>query len=138
MEQQIRIRGSRSPHLAYRGTPQQLAFAAAGELRVDVAIASMVSYELLSTMHRGVQARRYAVMGHDYHVPFGPWGGSHSNPRFDIVRQLLASCTVLCTSAHLASYLQRWSCGLLDCRVCYCADYGYFASSSLPDLCEDG
>jgi len=112
---------------AYRGDLEQLLVAGAGELEADVAIATSPRRDMLTVLHGAVKAAAYAAMGHDYNLPYGPWGTREAAPSaHERHCQLLQQTTIFCTSRHLADYLKRWSGGKVATRTCYCADYGYF------------
>lgn len=64
--------------------------------------------------------------GHDYNIPYGPWGVREGKSYHQSHLDLLERTLLLCTSRHLAEYLTRWSGGKVSTRLCYCADYGYF------------
>eukprot|EP00930_Biecheleria_cincta_P033163 TRINITY_DN22975_c0_g2_i4.p1 TRINITY_DN22975_c0_g2~~TRINITY_DN22975_c0_g2_i4.p1 ORF type:complete len:784 (-),score=149.50 TRINITY_DN22975_c0_g2_i4:50-2401(-) len=112
---------------AYRGDLEQLLVAGAGELEADVAIATSPRRDMLTVLHGAVKATAYAAMGHDYNLPYGPWGTREAAPSaHERHCQLLQQTTIFCTSRHLADYLKHWSSGKVATRTCYCADYGYF------------
>lgn len=136
----LEVRLHHGPALhAWRGSREQLLMATAGELEVDIAIATVPRYDMLCLLHGGIAAGRYCLMGHDYQLPYGPWGTREGVPeRHEMHCRLLDSTTALCTSEHLAEYLRRWSEGRMDARVCYCASYGYFDSEPLPALAQQG
>lgn len=82
-------------------------------------------------------------MGHDYSLPFGPWGSEEEKVFEQEHRALLRRFVLLCTSQHLANYLRRWSVAsppggdggaALDARACYCADYNYFQDRPSPKI----
>jgi len=137
------LRGSR-PVAAWRGSEAQLLGAAAGELHVDVAISIQARRPVVELMHKCITARTYAVMGHDYNLPYGPWGMEVDEESLMEHRKSLehTSCTMLCTSQHLCDYITRFSNERIRTRLCYCADYGYFDLSVgqhttfPPQICE--
>ena len=77
-------------------------------------------------------------MGHDYNLPFGPWGmeaeqpltlGGHSiccqsqsfwTPRLSLHKSLLQDqkVTMFCTSQHLRHFVERFSEGTLNKQQC--------------------
>ncbi|CAE8606482.1 unnamed protein product [Polarella glacialis] len=125
LEVHIHLLGRSVP--AWRGDFEQLLVAGAGELEADVAISTSPRRDMLSLLHGAVRACSYAVMGHDYNLPYGPWGARTPNPLAnELHAKLLEQTVALCTSRHLAEYLQRWSSGRVEAVACYCADYGYF------------
>lgn len=142
----LSVRGGK-PVVAWRGSMGQLIGAASGELHVDVAVSIQARRSSVELMHHCINARRYVVMGHDYNLPYGPWGmevDPETIPAHQ--KELEEERTVMfCTSQHLASFLTRFSNGRVQTRLCYCADYGYFdppsgtsAGSFPPSVCEAG
>lgn len=86
-------------------------------------------------------------MGHDYNLPYGPWGMEVDAKHVLAHREALEKehTTILCTSQHLVDYLTHFSNGRVRARLCYCADYGYFdlpsesvSSSFPPKACTRG
>mmetsp|Transcript_5398 Transcript_5398/g.12441 ORF Transcript_5398/g.12441 Transcript_5398/m.12441 type:complete len:591 (-) Transcript_5398:87-1859(-) len=115
------------PIEAHRGDLEQLLVSGAGELSADIAISTSLRRDMLTLLHGAVTARVHIAMGHDYNLPYGPWGVREAWPvAHEAHCRLLDRTKILATSRHLAEFLQRWSQGRVDARVCYCADYGYF------------
>ncbi|CAK0845938.1 unnamed protein product [Prorocentrum cordatum] len=124
----VAVRGLPAPVDAWRGSYGQLLGAAAGELAVDVAVSIQARNASLELLRSAVAARCYVAMGHDYNLPYGPWGMAAEEEVTLRSRQLLehAGTVMLCTSRHLTDYVHRFSEGKVRSRLCYCADYGYF------------
>lgn len=138
----VSVRGS-APVVAWRGSSGQLLGAASGELMVDVAISIQARRSSLELLQKAVSARRYVVMGHDYNLPYGPWGMEVEAEALPEHRRLLEDprTTMFCTSQHLANFVTRFSHGRVRTQLCYCADYGYFdrvPGSGALSPCADG
>lgn len=140
----VAIRGG-TPVTGWRGTFPQLLGSVAGELHVDIAISIQARSTSLELLHHGIVAKEYVVMGHDYNLPYGPWGMEVDANLIPKHHQRLEAerTTMFCTSRHLADYITRFSEGRVQTRLCYCADYGYFDSSNGPSgfpppICDTG
>lgn len=142
----VAIRGG-TPISAWRGSMGQLLGVCAGELQVDIAISIQARTSCLELMHQCMLAKHYLVMGHDYNLPYGPWGMEVQPDSLTVHRALLEDrrTSVFCTSQHLADFINRFSQGNVHTDLCYCADYGYFDQSSgndaeysPPNVCNEG
>lgn len=123
---QVHVQGF-GPIVAFRGDFEQLLVAGAGELAADIAIATSARRDMLTLLHGAVGAKVQVAMGHDYNLPYGPWGVREAWPALHEVHcRLMERTVLLATSRHLADFVRRWSADKVDARVCYCADYGYF------------
>eukprot|EP00439_Symbiodinium_sp_Y106_P076416 s3379_g15.t1 len=123
----VALRGGKQV-TAWRGSMTQLMGACAGDLVVDVAV---------------IRSKRCVVMGHDYNLPFGPWGMEAEPTSLSVHRELLKNpnLVMFCTSQHLCNFVERFSEGDVQTCLCYCADYGYFDSIhgfSPPAVCDKG
>ncbi|CAK9040735.1 Hypothetical protein (Fragment), partial [Durusdinium trenchii] len=129
----LNIRGGQ-PVSAWRGSMGQLLGACAGDLAVDVAVSIQSRRTCLELMLRSIRAKKYVAMGHDYNLPFGPWGMEVEPEMLALHRVLIqdSRMTMFCTSQHLVDFVHRFSQGRVKTRLCYCADYGYFDSEDLP------
>ncbi|CAJ1384490.1 unnamed protein product [Effrenium voratum] len=127
------------PVTAWRGSMGQLLGACCGELFVDLAISIQARRTCLELMLRSIQATKYVVMGHDYNLPFGPWGMEVEPDMLALHKSFIQDprVTMFCTSQHLQHYVERFSDGKVKTRLCYCADYGYFDGPNFPpEKCE--
>eukprot|EP00927_Polykrikos_kofoidii_P004612 TRINITY_DN11828_c0_g1_i1.p1 TRINITY_DN11828_c0_g1~~TRINITY_DN11828_c0_g1_i1.p1 ORF type:complete len:690 (+),score=92.04 TRINITY_DN11828_c0_g1_i1:388-2457(+) len=125
----------------WRGSQGQLIGAVAGELQVDVAISAQACLSCLAVLHNGISAKHYVVMGHDYNLPCGPWGIAVDSDARKIHQASLehSRTLLLCTSAHLVDFIERFASRGVRAKLCYCADYGYFDSNTFPpEVCSDG
>ncbi|CAE7371604.1 unnamed protein product [Symbiodinium natans] len=137
----VALRGGKSV-TAWRGSMNQLMGACAGDLEVDVAVSIQARRSCLELL-RSIRAKQYVAMGHDYNLPFGPWGMEVEPQSLAVHQSLLRDerLEVFCTSRHLRDFLERFSEGTVRTRLCYCADYGYFDDTQgfvPPAYCDKG
>ncbi|CAL1161589.1 unnamed protein product [Cladocopium goreaui] len=129
----LTIRGG-EPVTAWRGSMGQLLGACAGDLDTDLAVSIQARRTSLELMLRSIKAKKYVVMGHDYNLPFGPWG-MEVEPQMLALHQTFIQnpkICMFCTSQHLADFVQKFSQGKVKTKLCYCADYGYFDGKVQP------
>ncbi|CAE7833026.1 unnamed protein product [Symbiodinium microadriaticum] len=137
----VALRGGKQV-TAWRGSMTQLMGACAGDLVVDVAVSIQARRSCLEIL-RSISSKKCVVMGHDYNLPFGPWGMEAEPTSLAVHRELLQNpnLVMFCTSQHLCNFVERFSEGGVQTCLCYCADYGYFDSIhgfSPPALCDKG
>lgn len=91
----------------------------------DLAISSQTRRFLLDFAGQ-LKAKRHLAMVHDYNLPFGPWGQEQTSEQLKEHAAIAEHFELLCSSQHLADFVEKWGDGKFRSRCCYAADYNYF------------
>lgn len=106
------------------GSREQLASRLDGS-RWDLLICTQVR-RLVLDLAGQLRAKRRLALLCDYNIPCGPWGQEQTAQQLKEHAEILQSFDLLCSSQHLASFVEKWGEGRFRAQCCYATEYGYF------------